>query len=290
MIFLFAPALTLAATTFSSSSTWEISVQGWDCRGTFDYYLYDSDASYVVSKVSLPQDQRMIVTNLKYTFPDNFGYIKIQYGQTGTNIKGRGSDSDWATADSLTYYGELDAYGFQQLFSIDLGKTIIENEIHSISIFAGWGQKKTTNELKNVIYYLVDGVSYSGLSQDDLGSTLDGEFRGFYLGINDHIAIGKKFTLSAELAASFLHTKAYGYWNNHSPAWEWTDTGDTIGYTANIDLKYEIMRNVYTELGYYYSYSKATNCEETLNGVLLSQPVDLEYQQRGLYLGMNFRF
>jgi opacity protein-like surface antigen len=290
LIFLFTPALTLAAAT---DATWEISVQGWDCRGAFDYYLSDSSASQVVSKVSFPQDQRMIVANLKYIFPDDFGYLKIQYGQTGANLKGRGSDSDWTATDAsvLTYYGELDSYGSQQLLSLDFGKTILENELHSTSVFVGWGQKETTNELKNVIYYLVNGVSLSGgQSQDDLGSTLDGEFSEIYLGVNDQRVMGRKFTLNTELAVSLLHTKAYGCWNNHSPAWEWTDTGDTIGYRAKIGLQYEILRQVSLELGYYYSYFKATNCEEVLNGALLSQPVDLKYQQRGLYLGINLRF
>jgi opacity protein-like surface antigen len=243
----------------------------------------------MVSKVSFPQDQRMLLVNLKYTFPDNNGYLKMQYGRTGVNIKGRGADSDWATLGSsaLTDYGEFDAYGSQQLFSIDFGKTIIKNKIHSAGIFAGWGRKETTNELRKVIYYLDDGVSYSGLSQEDLGSVLNGNFSGIYLGINDNMVIGEKFTLNTELAVSFLHVKAYGLWNNHSPAWEWKDTGNTVGYRANIGLKYKLRYNVDAELGYYYSYAKATDCEEALNGELLSQPVDLKYRQRGFYLGLN---
>jgi opacity protein-like surface antigen len=290
LILLFSAVVTLAEITPATDSTWEISLQGWDCRGTFDYYLYDSTASQMVSKVSFPQDQRMLITNLKYTLPNNYGYLKMHYGRSGTGLKGRGSDSDWATVGSsaLTDYGELDAYGSQQLYAIDFGKTIIKNESHSTSILAGWGKKETTNELKNVVYYLIDGSSKNGLTQDDNGSTFDGELSGFYLGITDNMVIGEKITLTTELAVSFLHVKAYGRWNNHSPAWKWTDTGDTIGYTANIGLKYKLRCNVAAELGYYFSYAKATDCEEVLNDVLLSQPVDLEYRQKGFYLGLNF--
>ena len=89
---------------------------------------------------------------------------------------------------------------------------------------------------------------------------------------------------------SLLNAKAYGHWANHTPAWEWENSGRAIGYGANLGLRYALSGNIQTELGYYYNYVKSTNCTETLNGELIPQLVDLEYEQQGLYLGLVLLF
>ncbi len=271
---------------------WEISIHQWDSKGSFDYTLYHPYSSQVVSKVSLPQDQAMKILDVKYNFIDEKNYIKLQYGETETGIKGRGSDSDWMIegSNTLTDYGELDASGKQTVYAIDFGRMILKNQAHQMNIYLGWIHQETTNELKNIVYFLSKGEDLGELPQPDNGSSLDGKFYGLTLGIDNERIIGANLKLTTGLSLSFLKINAYGHWGNHIPAWNWENTGRTVGYRANIGLKYAFSENIQAELGYYYNYAKSTGCKEILNGDLLTQLVDLEYEQKGLHLGLILLF
>jgi opacity protein-like surface antigen len=293
LIFPFSTAVTLAETTELTKPAWDIAVNAQNGAGSFDYYLHYSKSSQLLSQVSLPQEQLMTVLHIKHILPNGKASIKLVYGQTGTVIKGRGYDADWVNpgSDIMTDYGKMDAYGRQQLFSMDLEKGIFKNERRNINVFAGWEKREIRNELQNAVYYLSYGNSFSdGKPQADDGSTLDGIFSGFHLGINDEWLVGAKLSVNTGLALAFLHAKALGCWRNHDPAWYWEDNGDTIGYTADIGLKYKFSRNIGAELGYYYFHAKSTDCQEQLNNELLSNSIDLKYEQKGLRCGVSFLF
>ncbi len=292
ILFIISLLISSLTTVTLADSRWEVSIREWEQSGFFGYTLYYPYSSQVISKVSLPQDQLMTILKAKYTFDNEKDFVKLQYGWTGAEIKGRGSDSDWTVegSDILTDYGELDTYGKQKKVLINFGTVLIKNEIHQTNLLLGWVQQETTNELKNVVYHLRDEKDVGDLSQPDNGSYLNGVFRGLLLGINDTYNIRPNLFLAAELNVSFLSTKAYGHWANHSPAWDWENTGKTVGYGGNIGLKYAFNSNIHAELGYYYNYVKSTGCSETLNEVLISQLVDLEYEQQGAYLGLVLLF
>lgn len=293
LIFSFSTAVTLAETTGLTKPAWDIAVHERNGAGSFDYYLHYSKSSQLLSQVSLPQEQLMTVLHIKHILPNSKASIKLVYGQTGTVIKGRGYDADWVNpgSDIMTDYGKMDAYGKQQLFSMDFEKGIFKNERQNCNVFVGWEKREIRNELKNVVYYLSYGNSFpDGTPQADDGSTLDGIFSGFHLGINDEWLIGAKLSLNTGLALAFLHAKALGCWRNHDPAWYWEDTGATIAYTADIGLKYKFSRNIGAELGYYYFHAKSTDCQEQLNNELLSNSIDLKYEQKGLRCGVSFLF
>lgn len=275
--YLLTPTITLA------DSGWKISVQEWDQTGSFDYTLYYPNSSQVISKVILPQNQQMTILNAKYTPVNQKGFIKLQFGRTGAKIKGRGSDSDWMLegSDTMTDYGELDVFGRQKVLAIHFGTVLIKNEARQTDLYLGWLQQETTNKLKNVVYHLSEGIDVGDQSQPDNGSCLDGEFSGPLIGVNDDLFVAQNMTLVTGLNLSFLDTIAYGHWANHTPAWNWENAGKAAGYEANIGLKYSLSGKIQVEIGYYYNYAKSSECSETLNGVLLPQLVDLEYEQKG---------
>lgn len=282
----------LSSTTTRADPNWEISIPKWFLTGSFNYTLFYPYSSQVVSRVILPQDQSMTILNAKYTLVNQKDFIKLKFGRTGTESKGRGSDSDWRFegSDILTDYGELDAYGTQTIVAIDFGTIIIKNDAHQSSIFMGWVRQETTNELKNIVYHLSDGVDLGDQPQPDNGSSLAGELRGLSLGINDERIIRANLKFTTELSLLFLRTKADGHWANYTPAWNWENTGRTVGYRVDIGLKYAFNNNIQAGIGYCYNYAKATECREILNGTLLSQLVDLQYEQEGLHAGLIVLF
>lgn len=194
-------------------------------------------------------------------------YIKLQYGSTASGNKGIGSDSDWQNQGSstITDYGTMNFNGTQKMYSIDYGTKVLEDERNKTSVFIGWGKNTTDNALTNVIYHLENGINVGNVSQPDNGSYLNGTFSGLHLGVENDYIINRKFTLNSELVASFLQATANGHWANHSPAWDWTDSGNTVGYNMNIGLKYAFNRNASLEVGYYYLYEKMTDGSENLN-------------------------
>lgn len=283
---LLTPTITLAEPSL------EISFKKWDQTGSFDYTLYYPNSSQIISEVSLPQNQLMIVSNVKYILDDEKGFVELQFGEAGAEIKGRGSDSDWMVegSDTLTDYGELDPYGIQKNIAIHFGTVLSKNEAHQTNFLLGWLQQKTTNQLKNVVYHLSEGADIGDQSQPDNGSFLNGEFSGLLLGINDGLLIGSNLVLTTGLNLSFLNARAYGHWANHTPAWNWEDAGKTVGYIANVGLKYAFNSNIQAELGYCYNYAKFSGGRETLNGELLPQLVDLEYEWKGWHTGLSMLF
>lgn len=283
MIFL----LSLATSTYAYSS-WEISIQEWDQAGSFDYTLYYPYSSQVISEVKLPQNQLVTILKAKYITANEKSFFTLKYGGTDNEVKGRGSDSDWMIegSDLLTDYGKLDAYGRQKIAEIDLGRVILKNEVHETNLLLGWLKQETTNELKNIVYHLSGGDDLGDQPQPDNGSYLDGEFSGLLFGIKETFKVRPNLSFTAEFDMLFLKAKAYGHWANHDPAWNWENSGRARGYGANLGLRYVLSGNIQTELGYYYNNVKSTDCTETLNGELLTQLVDLEYEQQGLYLGL----
>lgn len=290
-IFTLSSSLTLAA----PQDKLDISLQQWNVNGSFDYYLHYEGSSQLLSQVSMPQNQNMNILNLKYV-PNDKNYIKFQYGSTSSGNKGMGSDSDWQTTGSSikTDYGTANFNGDQKMVSIDIGTVVSENEKNKTSVSVGWGKRDTNNTLSNVVYHLENGVDVGNMPQSDNGSYLNGTFSGIHIGVQNEYKLNNKMSLSSGLSTSYLATKAYGYWANHSPAWDWTDYGNTFGYDMNIGLKYAFNKDTKAELGYYYSYAKMINGNEILdynNGTATSSSgIDLGYAQRGYYLGLNCKF
>jgi opacity protein-like surface antigen len=284
-------SLALAAT----QDKLDISLKQWDIEGSFDYYLHYQDSLQLLSQVSMPQKQNMNILNIKY-LTDNRNYIKVQYGSTSSGSKGIGSDSDWTTTGSNTKtdYGTMNFNGDQKMVAIDVGTIVSKSDKNKTSVFVGWGKRDTNNELTNVIYHLESSVDVGNVSQADNGSYLNGTFSGLHIGVENEYKLNKKISLSSGLSTSYLDAKAYGYWANHSPAWNWTDSGHTWGYDMNLGLKYAINQNIKAELGYYYSYAKMTDGNEVLNennGTIDNlSGIDLGYKQKGYYLGLNSKF
>lgn len=287
-----------------TQSPWEIGLQQWDLEGSFDYLLYYAKDGELLSKVTLPQNQAMNILDVKYDLPQNDYFLKFQYGQSGKGIKGRGGDWDWQGRDlgwdQVTDYGALDAYGDQKIFSFEIGRDLVNDDAQRLSVLLGLVQQDTNNELRNIVYYRFNGIDIEPQSQADIGSTLDGRFRGIRLGVEQEQK-WSKWTLIGMVGVSVLETKAYGHWANHNPAWDWVDSGYTLGLNGNLALQYTITSNVLAELGYYSSYAKnyfdLDACDESITGeglpetgALLIDEVILRYKQQGFRLGLKVRF
>lgn len=270
----------------------DVSFQTWNIKGSFDYTLHYINSSQVLSKINMPQNQNMSILTTKVKTNDA-SYIKIRWGSTVSENKGVGSDLDWQSPNSstITDYGTMNFNGKQKMYSIDFGMKVSENERNKTNAFIGWGESTTNNALTNVIYHLESGVNVGNVPQSDNGSYLNGTISGLRFGVENGYKINKKLTLNSGMTTSFLKAAANGHWANHSPAWDWTDSGDTFGYSVNVGLKYAFSRNTLAEIGYYYSYAKMTNGSEFLNynnGISDKfSGIDLEYKQRGYYFGLN---
>lgn len=287
-IFTLSSSLALAA----SQDKLNISLQQWNVSGTFDYYLHYQGLSQLLSQVSMPQNQNMSILNLKY-IPNDKTYIKFQYGFTANGYKGTGSDSDWQNVGSSlkTDYGTMNFNGDQKMVAIDIGTIVSKSEKNKTSVFVGWGKRDTNNELSNVVYHLESGVDVGNVPQPDNGSYLNGTFSGIHIGVQNEYKLNNKVSLCSVLSTSYLAAKAYGHWANHLPAWEWNNSGNTFGYDISLGLNYAFNQNRKAELGYYYSYAKMTNGNETLDygdGMAISSSgIDLGYTQKGYYIGLN---
>jgi hypothetical protein len=283
-------AIMLLLVSHIALADWEITLNNSFLSGTFDYLLHhtSSDESQLASKVSMPQDQNMVIIEGKYKISNSNNFWNFIYGSTKSGFKGRGSDSDWQNDGTLYHYGDMDFEGKQTLIAVDFGTTLNQIGLHTITLFGGFEKRDTTNELKNVIYHLINSVDVGNRTQDDNGSTLDGEFLGVKIGVNDDIRISTNFSFSTGLTASWLRAKAYGQWNKYTPAWNWTDTGNTIGYTADVSFKYHF-KKLSCQVGYHYNYLKANSCRETLNGISYTPAIDLKYETKGFYLGITYK-
>ena len=292
-LFCLAALFTFSAPTATlADSGWEVAIVELGQAGYFDYTLYYPYSSQVISKVSLPQNQLIKTIDIKYHFTDEKAFIRLEYGGSGIKFKGEGSDSDWTIRgfDTLTDYGVFDVCGEQRVAAVEFGKVFTGNEYQKVSFVIGWVRQETTNELRNVVYHLIDAKDVGAVIQPDNGSRLNGEFSALKLGIVHDLIMRKKLIITTKLNLTFLNADACGHWANHTPAWDWENTGKTIGYGGEIGLKYIINNNIQAKLGYGYNYAKATGCKEILNGDLIAQLVDLEYERKGLYAGLILLF
>ena len=294
--------ITLGFFTLSSSLSFaapqeklDLSLQQWNINGSFDYSLHHHGSPQLLSEISMPQNQTMGIIKLNYII-DSKNYMRFQYGFTSSSNKGRGSDSDWQTIGSnmKTDYGTMDFTGEQKIVDITLGTLLAKSKNNNTTLLLGWRKRDTRNELRNVVYHLDNGVNVGNISQPDNGSYLNGTFSGLHIGVENDYKINNKMSLTSSLTTSFLNTKAYGHWANHSPAWDWKNTGQTLGYDINLSLKYTVNKNIKAELGYYYAYAKMLHGNETLNfnngSTSTFSGIDLGYVQRGFYSGLTSRF
>jgi opacity protein-like surface antigen len=281
--------LMIAVNITMADSNWEFSIEDLNLSGNLDFLAYwgSTDSSQVISKVHMPQNQNMTILSGKYNLP-NGGFIKLQYGSTGTNIKGRGSDSDWTTygSDALTCYGDMDFYGYQRLYSADLGTTINETDAQKITVFLGWGKQESTNEFKNVVYHLYYGKDIGNTAQDDNGTSLKAYFNGARLGMSDDITITPNFSFDLGIIFSIIKANVYGHWANYDPAWDWSSNGTGYGYTADAGLKYSFNDQLAVRLGYHYNYIKIENCSLSDS----DQATDYKYNLSGFNFGLSYRF
>jgi hypothetical protein len=298
-ILLFATIISVlfSSNGFAEQSTEKIdfSMQQWYKNGSFDYYLHYSNSSQVLSKVSAPQRQNMTIFKMQYN-PTEKQFVRVQYGATGAGNNGRGYDLDWSIPGSsnVTDYGTMDFYGKEKMYTIDLGTEIGKSKKQVTNFFVGWGSNKTYNELRNVVYHKYNGFDIGNVGQDDNGSSLEGHFYGIRFGIESNYKFDKKLSLDSSLILKRLNAKAYGHWANHTPAWNWVDTGKTWGYDVNFGLKYNCNKDTFTSIGYYYSHAKANNIDERLDEGTsvydLTGRIDLEYVQHGYYFALNHKF
>lgn len=281
---------------------WELSLAEWDLKGWFNYLLYYPNRTQMLSRVSFPQNQLMPILNLKYTLPGNRFFVRLQYGQAAAGTKGRGFDGDWTIPDreTLTFYGDFDAYGSQSIGTFDVGRILSGHGLQRTSAFLGLIRQITTNELKNGVYHRYFGVAVGGQPQADLGSTLDGKFQGVRLGI-EREQHWSRWLCTGTVGLTILETKAYGHWANHDPAWDWVNSGYTVGVTAGLSLQYAVTRNVVAQLGYYLNYAQnyfyLLACDELITGAGFSpegewypDQVILNYKQQGIRGGIKVLF
>lgn len=284
--------LTSSLAAAAPQNVWDVSLQQWTIKGSFDYYLHEEGTRRLLSLVNMPQNQKMGILNLKYT-PNDKQYIKLQYGATSFNSKGRGADSDWQNSGSstITDYGTMGISGKQRKVAIDFGTVVSKSDKKETSVFWGWEKRDTTNQIHNVIYHVIGGINVGDLTQADNGSYLDGSFNEFHLGVANEYKINHRMSLTSELSAAYLQAKAYGHWANHFPPWDWENTGNALGYNLNLEFMYTFNKNMTAELGYYYSYAKMKNGSERLsdnNGMSANfSGIDLRYKQRGYYFGLT---
>jgi hypothetical protein len=271
--------------------SWQVSLENSHLSGMFDYTLhyYSSDSSQVISKVSLPQNQDMVVLTGLYSFR-NGNFIRLQYGNTDFSNKGRGSDSDWENPglDEITSYGDMDFYGRQTILSIETGLRYIDNNRFKADLFMGYGEQSSTNEIRNVIYHLERGKDVGNRTQEDNGSSLDLKLRGVHFGTSGAMMITDNLDINLGLILSFWNMQAEGLWNNKG--YDWVDNGNTIGYTASLGVQYLFTRSLSASAGYFYNYAKANGCTEVLDGSTLGQAVDLKYETQGYKLGIHYGF
>lgn len=275
-----------------AAPAWEISAGPWESGGSFDYLLYYPYSPQLESLVSFPQNQTLILVKLRHNLNEGRYFIELQYGGSIPGYKGRGSDSDWTVygEDTLTYYGEMDAVGGIKKLAIEGGTVLAENDIRTTVLFGGWSRQETSNELKNVIYHLVDGMDVGNQTQPDNGSRFDGVLSGCHFGIANQFVISPRLTLNMKAAVAVLGIKAYGHWANHDPAWDWVDTGSTLGFAVDSGIEWAFNPNLSANIGYDYYYANFSGCEEILNGVPLEEAVTLIYRRAGVMLGLKYQF
>lgn len=275
-----------------AAPVWEISARQWESGGSLDYLFFYPYSSQVESRVTFPQNQSLLLVGLRHNFEDGRRFIYLEYGGSSPGFKGRGSDSDWTIygEDTLTYYGEMDGWGRVNRLTVDGGTLLARNDMWTVTLFGGWSRQESDNELKNVIYHLIDGEDVGNRTQPDNGSRFDGVLSGYHFGIGNNLELNPRIHVNMKTAVSVLSARAYGHWANHDPAWDWVDTGNGLGFSAGLGMEYAFGESISANIGYDYFYANFPECKEVLDGEPLAESVGLRYEQAGIFLGVSYRF
>ncbi|HYH04317.1 MAG TPA: hypothetical protein VEC37_14595, partial [Bacillota bacterium] len=225
-----ASCLLYAVPAMGVESNWDVSIkQSW-VDGNADFWVYYPHPNpNVISQLHAPQKQWVTLLETKYTFTNaKESYLKFGYGSTESGNKGRGFDADWANPDDynqISDYGTMDFYGEQTNLSIDFGFKIFESNLSKTNAFMGWTRHKTTNELRNVIYYLYDSTYLiPPIAQADIGAFYNMDFKGYRIGLEHTQQFGPKLSLTGIASLGYIETNLYGEWTNHSPKWMFNDS------------------------------------------------------------------
>lgn len=282
----------------SSVAEVEVSVTQSQVEGNADFWwYYPSPNPNVISQLHAPQTQTMTLYEFKYV-NDKGRFLKLSYGTSENNNKGRGFDADWTDENDyskVTYYGTMNFYGKQENIGIDYGFVVFNEDNCKTTVFLGWSQHKSTNEIRDVIYYIINGINLTvPRSQNDIGAFYDMNFRNYRAGVEHVKQINSKLSVTGIVSVMCVDANLKAEWTNHDPVWKFKDRGLALGYELNVNVAYEISKNVSVNLGYNLYYAKAKGCTRYLdsgNGYeMLSQPVDLELNQHGYVVGITAKF
>jgi hypothetical protein len=296
--FIFTVNLSSFATVTAAEPKWDLSVKQTWTDGNAGFWLHYPDPDlHVISQLHAPQQQRMTMFELKYPLDRKESYLKFSYGTTGNGNKGRGFDAECNDCDynEITDYGTMEFYGKQENFSIDYTRKIRESNKSATNAFIGWTQHKSSNELRDVLYYRVNQVDYyPPVSEARIGTYYNMNFKGFRLGLEHTCQVGSTLSLTGMASLDFIDTKLNGEWNYRIPIWLFEYSGKTIGYEFGLDVKYTISKVFSVNLGYTCYYAKSENCTPMLDlgygYEKKTQPVDLELTQHGCYIGIAAQF
>ncbi|MBP2651914.1 MAG: hypothetical protein H6Q74_2739 [Firmicutes bacterium] len=278
---------------------WDISARQYHFGGNADFWLYyPSPSTNVISQLHAPQKQTMNVFEIKYNFCRN-QYLRLNYGTTGEGNKGQGFDKDWNWTYShdynqLTDYGTMNFHGAQKNYNLDYGYKIGSSAESSTYAFVGWTQHKSTNELRDIVYYRENNIDITPTAQAVYGAYYNLDFKGCRLGLEHTVRVDQKLTINGLAALHFIDANLEGLWTNHTPAWSFKDNGSAKGFELNVGAKYQFDSAISANFGYSYYYAKAKNCTRSMDEgsgyYVLSQKTDLELAQHGYYLGLSAIF
>jgi hypothetical protein len=310
-IILFTVLLTFTA-AIAAEAELDLSVKQLRLDGNADFWLhYRVPDPHVISQLHAPQKQPMTLFELKYAPADwKVSYLKFSYGTTGNGNKGRGFDADWTNTsdyDEITYYGTMEFYGKQENLSIDYVRKIRESDKSITNAFAGWTQHRSSNELRDILYYRKKEkdtdkvINYDPpVSEEVFGAYYDMDFKGFRLGMEHICQVSPNLSLSGMASVNFIDTYLHGEWTNHNPIWVFEDFGNTMGYECGFEVEYRFRKAVSLNLGYTYYYAKSKNGTRWNHNKLSDgyeygyeksdQPTDLELAQHGYYIGISAQF
>ena len=232
-----------ASVSVEEESQWDVSVKQYHLDGNADFWLYyPSPNPNVISQLHAPQKQTMNVFEVKYKFCKD-QYLRLNYGTTGASNKGQGFDADWQNASNysqITDYGKMNFYGEQKNYNLDYGYKIGNTAESTTYAFIGWTQHKSTNELRDIVYYREGNVDITPTPQAVYGAYYNMDFKGYRIGLEHTYCISPKITINGLAAVNFINANLDGLWTNHTPAWAFKDEGTATGYELNFGAKYQI--------------------------------------------------
>lgn len=292
--------LVTSVPVMAAAANWEVTVKEFQAGGNADFWLhYTSPNPHVISQLHAPQNQAMLLLEATYRLEDaRDSFFRFGFGFSGNGNKGRGFDADWANSsnyDQITDYGTMNFYGQQQNFTLDYGFKILRINHSKTNAFIGLTQHKSTNELRDVIYYRSNNADINPpQGQADLGTFYNMDFKGLRLGLEQIQPFTPRLFLSGTASLAYLDTKLNAEWRNHDPIWVFEDSGHTWGYEFGLELQYKYTKSTNIQLGYTYYYAKSDSCTRIMDlgsgFQASSQLVDLELSQHGLYIGFSTQF